>query len=323
MSSRQLEVLGIGAPLMDHTLLVSEEFLSQVSGKKGGMELVTHEKFCEILQKIPSQETPIPSGCTVNIIKGLAHLGHPCKFVGKAGKDGSSASFSQYLGSIGIETALISSKTPTAQALCLVTPDGERTLRTFIGAAGKIKANHISDELFKNVRHVHIEGYCIYYGDLIDRVMDLAHRNNVTISMDLGSFETVERFKDHFFQIISEGVDVLFANEREAIALTQKSPQEACLVLSKLCKTVAITEGPLGCWIKDKDLESAVHCDAFPVEQVVDTTGAGDSFACGFLHGYLNHEPLIECARKAALAASMMIQVRGTNLPKSAWLQIQ
>jgi sugar/nucleoside kinase (ribokinase family) len=323
MFSTNLEVLGIGAPLMDHILPISEKFLSQISGKKGGMERVSYKKFCEIIDAFQEQPSPVPAGCTVNIIKGLVHLGHSCKFLGKVGVDETSAVFSKYMKDIGVKTALISSKTPTAHALCLVTPDGERTIRTFIGAAGKIKAKHISEEAFKGIRHVHIEGYCIYYGDLIDRVVELAHKNNVSISMDLGSFETVKQCKSHFIEILNKGIDILFANDKEANAFTHQSPQESCLTLNTLCKTVVITEGPRGCWIKDNDLKEPVHCDAQSVEKVVDTTGAGDSFACGFLHGYLNHLPTMDSVRKGVAAASMMIQIRGTNLPRSSWLQIK
>jgi sugar/nucleoside kinase (ribokinase family) len=323
MISTNIEVLGIGAPLMDHFLPVSEEFLSQISGRKGGMEQVSDGKFREIMDKIHSQSTPIPAGCTVNIVKGLAHLGHSCKFLGKAGQDVTADAFSKYLESIGVKTDIIPSKTPTAQALCLVTPDGERTIRTFIGAAGKIKAKHVSDELFENVRHAHIEGYCIYRGDLIDRVVELAHKNKVSVSMDLGSFETVEHFKDHFFEIIKKKVDILFANDKEAKALTQQSPKEACQTLGKFCETVVITEGPRGCWVTSKDLEDPIHCDAQPVEKVVDTTGAGDAFACGFIHGFLNRLSTMECAQRGGLAASMMIQIQGTNLSKSAWVQLK
>jgi sugar/nucleoside kinase (ribokinase family) len=316
-------ILGIGAPLVDNVVLVPEDFLSKISGRKGGMELIAYEKFKEIMDKIPERPVTTPAGCTVNIIKGLAHLGHQCTLVGKFGRDDAAAALTQYLEAIGIRAALIPSKTPTAQALCLVTPDGERTIRTCIGAAGKIKGKHISDEVFEGICHVHIEGYSIYYGTLMDRIIDLAHKHNVTVSMDLGSFETVETFSDHFRALIAKGIDVLFANDKEAFALTGKTPREACLDLSTSCPFVAVTEGPYGCWVTGKDLKEPFHCDAEPVGSVVDTTGAGDSFACGFLHGFLLKQSTIECAHKGGLAASMVIQIKGTDLPKSDWLRIK
>ena len=318
------EVLGIGAPILDNIVLVSEEFLSSVPGRKGGMELIAYETFKEMVEKIPKGSAPIPAGCTVNIVRGLAHLGHTCTFVGKSGTDEASDFFSKSLKEIGVETSLVPSKTPTAQALCFVTPDGERTIRTYIGAAGKIKGKHLSADLFAQTRHVHIEGYCVYYGDLIDQVMEKARKNNATVSIDLGSFETVERFADHFRAIIAGGIDILFANDKEALALTCQTPKEACSSLYTITnKTVVVTEGARGCWVMGRDLDAPVHCDAYPVEKVVDTTGAGDTFACGFLHGFLSRLPTLECARKGSLAASMVIQIKGTNLSKSDWLKIE
>ncbi len=316
-------VLGIGAPLLDHIIPVPEEFLSQVPGSKGGMELVSSSQFDQIIQNCGERSNPIPAGCTANIIKGLALMGHPCKFVGKAGVDEASQFFKRYFEEIGVTSNLIPCKTSTAQAACLVTPDGERTIRTYIGAAGKIKAKHINESFFKSIRHVHIEGYSIYYGDLMDKVIDLAKENKVTISMDLGSFETVKLFKERFQHVLSHGVDFLFANEKESEALVGADAQAACQILGQLCNVVVITEGAKGYWVKDRQLQSPVHGDAHPVEQVVDTTGAGDSFACGFLHGFLEDLPILECARKGAFAASKAIQIQGTAMSKETWLQIK
>lgn len=315
-------ILGIGAPLMDNAFLVSDDFIATIPGEKGGMRLISHDEFTDIRKKIDAETIPIPAGCTVNVIRGLAHLGHSCIFHGKAGTDKVADVFKKNLENVGVRTALIPSKTPTAQVLCLITPDGERTLRSFIGAAGEIQPEDIQEELFTNVRHVHIEGYCMYYGELFDKVVNLAKKHNATVSMDLGSFETVQHFKDHFFRIIKSGVTVLFGNEKEAQVLTDKPADKACRELAKLCDVVSITEGSKGCWVQGRGLDAPVHCDAEVVDKVVDTTGAGDSFASGFLHGYLTQSPLVECARKGAKAASMMIQIRGTDLPHSEWLKI-
>lgn len=323
MLDKNYSVLGIGAPLLDYVFPVSEEFIQKISGDKGGMELVSFDQFNQIVQDTGQQSDPIPAGCTANIIKGLAQMGHPCKFLGKAGQDCLSIDFKKYFEKIGVTTELIPSRSPTARAACLVTPDGQRTIRTFIGAAGRIQSKHVTEDIFKDTRHVHIEGYAIHYGDLMDKVLDLSKKNNLTISMDLGSFETVRHFRDHFQEIIKKGIDILFANETEAEALVQKKPKEACCSLAESCRTVVITEGAHGYWVKNKELKDPVHGDVIPIEKLVDTTGAGDSFACGFLYGFLEHLSVLECARKGAIAASKIIQIQGTNLSPETWLQIK
>lgn len=325
MISADFEVLGIGNPILDHSIPVSDEFLASLSGRKGGMELISLDQCNHILASTKALQRPIPSGCTVNVIRGLAHLGHSCRFVGKAGgADPISGIFSSTLQDIGVYSTLIPSKAATAHALCLITPDGERTLRTFIGAAGKLKPKHISEDLFKNVRHVHTEGYGMYHEGVIEKIVDLAHKKGLSVSMDLGSFETVERYKERFLQIIHQhGVNVLFANENEASVLTHQSPEEACQTLSSFCESVVVTQGAHGCWSKGKDLERPIHTDAEQVKNVVDTTGAGDTFAAGFIHGYLAHLPTATCAQKGSFVAAKVVQIQGVDLPKSEWIKIK
>lgn len=326
MGLTRFEVLGIGAPLVDHTVDVSEEWLAATyPGGKGGRQAIAQEEFAKFLAQLAGKEVHVtPAGCTVNLLKGLACMGHTCKFVGKIGKDGLSSVFSRNLKSVGITLELLPSALPTARALCLVTPDGERTLRTCLGAAGALVAAEIRPQLFKHVRHVHIEGYSIYCRGLIEKVVDLSKKLGLSISLDLGSFDTVEKFKGCFTSILRKKVDVVFGNAREACSLTGASSTErACMALGKLTGgTVAVTEGARGAWVTDSQMKTPFHCDAEPINKLVDSTGAGDAFASAFLHGYLCGLPAVVCARFGAKAGALVVQVNGAELPKASWKSV-
>lgn len=212
------------------------------------------------------------------------------------------------------------STAPTAQVVCLITPDRERTLRSFLGASQEMKAEDLKPEQFENVKLVHIEGYSLLNESLTERAMELAKEAKAKISFDLASFEITQAYKDKIIYLLSHYVDILFANEAETKMLTGLSPEKGSDILKDICQTVIILQGSKGCWVARR--ETKFHHPAFSV-QSIDTTGAGDLFASGFLHGYLSQSSLQECARFGSLIGAAAVQYLGAEIPAEKWEEIK
>lgn len=311
-----IEVLGIGAPIVDQVIHVSDDFLAAVPGKKGGMEPISHELFCDLLRKTGQNPELLPGGSCANTIRGLASLGHTCGLIGKIGNDDIGAHFVDNLRHLGIASFYNKSRTPTGRVLSFVTPDGERTCRTFLGACAEMSADDLEPDRFQKVRLVHIEGYTLNYPGLTRRVMEYAKNAGATISFDLASFEIVELYKKEILDLLVRYVDICFANKVEAYELTRLAPEQACAYLKELCSIAIVSMNKEGCWIGQKT--ELLRCPAYPVEPL-DSTGAGDLFASGFLHGYLTDKPLGVSAHYGALAGAAIVQLQGASLPQAQW----
>lgn len=313
------EILGIGSPVVDLIVPVQEDFLRLFQLVKGGSDLIDYPQLRKLLRQAKIKPTFIPGGSSANTIKGLAQFGHKCALVGKVGSDEAGTEFIQRIKSQGITSLLIPTETPTAQALCLLTSDGERTFRTYLGAGQEMKGDDLNPELFEGVKLVHIEGYSLTNEHLTLQAMRLAKKNQAKISFDLASFEIALAYRRPIVHLISQFVDVLFANSQEVRVLTNLDPEKGCDILKDMCETVVVFIGKEGCWV-GQGLDK-IKCPAYPVTPV-DTTGAGDLFASGFLHGYLRGLPLTVCAHYGALASRAVVQVLGAEIPSADWQDI-
>lgn len=316
----QFDVLGVGTPLLDHMLQVSDAYIKVLPGKKYGMEVVSYSEMVDIIEKSGSVPEQVAGGSCANAIKGLAALGRRCAFIGKVGKDALGEKIVEDLYDRGVAPLLLYSDAPTGHVACLITPDGRRTCRTFVGAGGAMQPEDLEARYFSNIRLVHLEGYTLLCPGLTLRAMQLAKKAGALVSFDLGSFEIVAKNKPLIVSLLSEYADVVFANEDEAHALTGADPENACRQMAQRCQTVIVMTGKKGCWVGRRS--AVVHCPAFPVEPV-DTTGAGDLFASGFLHGYLSEKPVEECARWGALTARAVVLVVGAEIPESDWEKVK
>nr|AFD03132.1 sugar kinase [uncultured bacterium W5-77b] len=314
------EILSLGNPIVDIILQVPEEYLSSVSGKKGGQEAVDYETFCKIIEGSQASPYMVPGGSATNTIKCLANFGQKCAFIGKTGNDDFASFFSQSLVDIGVVPLLLQSETPTGRSVCLVTPDGERSMRTFLGACVEMKPGDLEAKHFSGVSLLHIEGYALYNIPLVLHAMELAKKLGAKISLDLASFEIVELFKDKLWEILHKYVDIVFANELEAKALTGLDEESTCDRLAEICDIVVILMGRDGCWVRRR--EKKVHCQAYPVTPL-DSTGAGDAFAGGFLHGYLEGRSLEASAHYGALLGAEVVQVLGAEIPQKVWKDLK
>jgi sugar/nucleoside kinase (ribokinase family) len=305
-------ILGIGTPILDYTVRVENSFVDSLPGKKGGMVPVTSEQFDEILKSSHTHPLIMAGGSCSNAIKGLASLGFDCALLGIIGHDTNADEYYAQIRALGITPLFQTSSVPTAKVLCLITPDGQRTCRSYLGASQEIDVNAITPDLFQNKKLVHIEGYSLLQGQLPELVMQLAKDAGALISFDLASFEIVEQFKDRIRFLLSNYVDILFANEDETQALTGHQGEIGCQELAKLARIAVVMQGSKGCLVGSKD--ELLHELAIKVN-VVDTTGAGDYFASGFLGAYLQNKSLRECAASGNKMAAKVVQVFGTNIP--------
>lgn len=315
------EIVGMGAPILDYIVEVSEQFLEKIPGAKAGMVPVDYEMLKKIISDVGVEPLTFLGGSAANTIRGLASLGHHCAFIGKIGNDSAGKKIVQGMSQLGISTKfLLTSSKPTAQVVCLITPDKERTMRSFLGANQEMSAQDLTHEMFSNAKLVHFEGYTLLNLPLMQKGMEIAKEEGAKISFDMGSFELVAKHKDTIINIVSQYVDVIFANREEIQVLSGLNPEKGCAELQDIFETVVVLLGKEGC-IVGSGLER-FHHPGYPVHLPVDTTGAGDLFASGFLHGYLQGKMLEECANYGSLAGSAVVKVRGVELPSQIWNDI-
>lgn len=311
-----IDVLTVGGTIADHVLFTSEEYLKTVPGKKGGSELVDYPLFCQIVENCDKPAQVTFGGSGVNVIKGLARLGHSTALISKLGNDEKGVNYSEHLRELGVIERLTWVNLPTGRSACLVTPDGERTMRTFLGASMDLSDLALNPQDFKNVKLFHIEGYQLVDENFTRKVVEFAKNEGAIISLDCACFEIVKAHKNFLLELLKESVDIVFANEEEAKGLTDLPAQEACSLLASLCGTAVVTMGEKGCFVQKGEQK---HFQKALKAQVIDTTGAGDLFAAGFLHGYLNEMPLDACALYGTLVASQIVEVIGAELPEARW----
>lgn len=312
-------ILGIGHACMDLVIPVEEEFIQFISGEKGGAQPIDFEQLNQIL-RISQKPHLSTGGSCANTIKGLASLGEKCAFLSHIGSDPLGEYFVQYMKKLGIVGFFSKSAKPTAQVLCLITPDGQRTMRFYAGCSEEISDHFLHPNYFKGVSLMHLDAYSLRNGNLVESVMRLAKENHVQISIDLSSFEIIRQFHTQLTHLLMHYVDIVFANEDEAKTMTELGAYEGCLKLQEMCPLAVVLIGSKGCLVGHKG--EVFHSPGFPAK-LIDSTGAGDLFASGFLYGYLQGHPLIKCARMGNRLGSAIVEVQGAELPLEKLKNIQ
>jgi len=312
-------ILGIGSPLVDTLAHVSEGFVDKINGAKGGMALVDFDEQNALIQSIEAGLARSAGGSAANTIIGLLNLGIDGGFLGKVGEGDDGDFFISQFRNLGGRTSQFKfcRQLPTGQCLSLITPDSERTMRTFLGASGMLCEEDIFPTDFRNYHHVHLEGYLLFNQNLTLHVLKLAKAAGCTISLDLSSFEVVNGNIDILPDLLKENVDMVFANEDEAQAFCgKKDPEEALQALGKCCPLVAVKIGAEGVHVKKNEetaFAAGIKADA------VDSTGAGDLWASGFLYGMLNNWDLQESPQLGNRLGAYAVQVVGAALALETW----
>lgn len=312
-------ILGIGNALVDALARVEDEsILDELNLPKGGMQHVDEARYREISARLATLPTKLRTGGSAcNTILALGNLGAKPGVVGKIGDDKNGWFFETSFCEQGITPHLIHDTVPTGVASTLITPDGQRTFGTFLGAAARLTPEEIREEWFDNYDYLYIEGYLVQNHELIERIVDFARGRGMKIGLDMASYNIVHAEREFFTRLL-EKVDIVFANEEEARAFCEgKSPRAALDELSRYCEVAVVKIGKEGAMARTRD--DFVRVPARPVEQVVDTTGAGDFFAAGFLYGHSRGDNLAECVRKATVLAAYVIEVVGTKLSERTW----
>jgi sugar/nucleoside kinase (ribokinase family) len=315
-------ILGIGNALVDiMTPINDDHILERFSLPKGSMTLVNSEKSKLVKNDTSGfRNTFASGGSAANTIHGLAMLETKSGFIGSVGKDETGDFFENDMKKSGVNTILFRRESPTGTAVALISPDFERTFATHLGAAVELLPADLKPEYFKPYKILYMEGYLIIDRAFVEKACRIARDNNMEIALDLASYNVVNEKLSDFKYIISNYVDILFANEEEARSYTGLGPYEALDKIADQATIAIIKTGKEGSLIKRG--EELVKVGAFPV-LCKDTTGAGDLYASGFLYGYANDLPLEKCGVLGTLLAGNVIEMIGARIPDKRWPAIR
>ena len=310
----RMRTLGIGNAIVDVICKVDENFINQNKLTKGTMKLIFDDKEFQSMISNLNIEKTISGGSVANSIVGLSQLGDKVGFIGKVSDDDLGNKYEDGLKSENVEYFYNKKKEelPTGTCLILVTPDSERTMCTFLGTAGKINENDINPKVIKQSEIIFLEGYLWDEGEP-KKAFEKAINNANKVAMSLSDQFCVDRHKPHFLDLVENKLDITFANEQEMMSLIDAKNFKDVIEFGKsLKKLIVITRGEKGAIsiLGDEITENGVEKNL----EIKDLTGAGDLFAAGFLHGYLNNLNTVECLNKGKEMSSRVIQQIGARL---------
>ena len=309
-----MKILGIGNAIVDVICKVDENFISQNSLTKGTMKLIFDEiEFKNLLENLKIEKT-ISGGSVANTIVGLSQLGNKVGFIGKISEDDLGNKYEEGLKSENVEYFYKKKKEklPTGTCLILVTPDSERTMCTFLGTAGKINEDDISNDSIKNSEIILLEGYLWDEGEP-KKAFEKAISNANKVAMSLSDQFCVDRHKPHFLDLVKNKLDIIFANEQEITSLIDAKNFDEVIEFGKsLNKMLVVTRGEKGAISING--ENVVENGVQKNLNILDLTGAGDLFASGFLHGFINKKNDAECLEIGKEMSSKVIQQIGARL---------
>ena len=320
--NRPHRVVGVGSALVDILVNASDDFVERTGVPKGGMAYFDPATIDRVLEEAETPPKVVPGGAACNTITGIARLGGNARFLGKRGDDDFGDRFEAALSQHGVDTALVQAPTPTGRVLSLITPDSQRTMLTYLGAAAEMVIDEIPPQHFQDCAVALIEGYLVYNRDLFRYAMQTAHKAGARIALDLASFTVVQENHQELKSIIHQYVDILIANEDEAHAFTDRADETAALnALADQAELAVVKLGARGSLMASGDQSIMIA----PIEggDVVDTTGAGDLWASGFLYGLVQGMPLEQCGHLASVCGFEVCRVIGATIPETGWQRIR
>ncbi len=307
------KITGIGNALVDILIRTEESVLDKNELPKGSMILVDSDRSLSIQKSLENEQKDMSSGGSVaNTIRGIADLGGKAGYIGKVGNDQYGDFYENYMRDKGIETFVGRGNERTGCCTVLITEDSERTFATYLGAAIELGVDDITEDLFKGYSYFHIEGYLVQNKPMLDKAMEVAKAAGVTCSIDLASYNMVDENREYYLKKIAESIDIVFANEEEAASLTGKqNPAEALEIIAEMTEIAVVKCGGDGSLIAVGNERYTVA--PFKVE-AVDTTGAGDYYAAGFLYGLAAGYSYEESGMIGSRLASEVVRIIGTTL---------
>ena len=316
------DVVAIGNAIVDVLAESDDDFVNRNGLERGAMTLIDADR-AEALYSLMGPGVEVSGGSAANTVAGIAALGGRAGYIGKVCDDQLGGIFRHDIAAAGVSFATppIADRPPTARCLILVTPDGQRTMNTYLGACVELGPEDIDEPLIENAQVTYLEGYLWdrpRAKQAFLRAADVAHRAGRRVALTLSDRFCVERHRDSFVDLVAGHVDILFGNAEELLELYQAADlDEAVGRLRRHCPLAAITRGAEGSLVLSDDSIEAVP--AHPVERVVDTTGAGDLYAAGFLHGLTRGRTPSACGSMGSIAAAEIIGHFGarpqTDLP--------
>lgn len=316
------KILGMGNALVDVLVKIDDDkILDSFSLPKGSMQLVDKKASQALIIALSHLKYEVASGgSAANTINGLAHLGMSCGYIGKIHDDEFGQIFTKDMTLKGTQAFLFRGEQDTGIATTLISQDSQRTFATFLGAAVELSADDLKEDFFQGYDIFHIEGYLVLNHALIETAVKMAKKCGLKISIDMASFNVVDSNLDFLKKMVTKYVDIVFANEEEAKSFTGKAPEEAVQEISKMCEISIVKVGAKGSLVKTKDGQLSINAiDANPI----DTTGAGDLYASGFLFGLANGYSLEKCAKLGSLLGGNVIEVIGPKMDNDRWKAIQ
>ena len=315
-------IVGVGSALVDILTEADESFVTSCGGVKGGMTPVDNHFMQRVLSKLPGKPKIVPGGSACNTIVGVANLGGRARFVGKLGVDSYARQFAAGLKNNAVDAVLLQSRLPTGRVLSIITPDAQRSMFTCLSASSETRPDEMTLTYFDQAAIVHLEGYLAFNRELLLAALQSAKRAGALISLDLASFTVVESARSFLASVVKDYVDILMANEDESRVFTNHSDEiRAIEAMSQNVDIAVVKVGKRGSLIARSD-----HIIQVPPEgdgTAVDTTGAGDLWAAGFLFGFLNGYPLEKCGRLASVCGYEVCQVVGAQISKNGWSRIK
>lgn len=317
------QIIGIGNALTDALVRMdNDEVLNSLGLPKGSMQLINERQLPAVRTAMASMNVSKATGGSAgNAMLALANLNAAPGYIGKIGDDDFGRFYAANATARGMKPQLIVCNRPSGVAHTFISPDGERTFATFLGAAAEMQAEDLTPEMFDGYDYLYIEGYLVQNHALILRAIELAKAKGLKLCLDLASYNIVEADHAFFEHILKDAIDVVFANEEEARAFAHCEPDEALEKLATLCEVAVVKLGGKGSTIMYKGKKT--FCPAIPVKNVMDTTGAGDFYAAGVMYGILQDWDMERCARMGSLLAGHVIQSVGTTLPTAEWDEIK
>ena len=314
-------IVGIGSALLDILVQADDRLVQNLALEKGGMTLVNNDFLEATLAQIKVSPQMVPGGSACNTMIGIARLGGHSRFVGKAGQDEVGDDFRKGLQAQQVEPLLFTSPTPTGRVLSIITSDAQRTMLTYLGASAELQVTEVTPACFQDAAIAHIEGYMIFNPDLIRAALQAARQAGARISLDLASFTVVESAGPLLHELVRDYVDILIANEDEARAFTGLTDEQAALArLAEYAPWAVLKVGARGSYIAHAGQITFTPSHA-PLE-ALDTTGAGDLWAAGFLYGMARGLAPESCGRLGAVCGYEVCRVVGARIPEDGWQRI-
>jgi sugar/nucleoside kinase (ribokinase family) len=317
------KIIGLGNALTDIMAVLSDDSLfTRLNIPKGSTQFIERNQVPEVEKLFSTMETKkVTGGSSANTIRALAHVGVPTGYIGKVGHDETGDFYINNMKSVGIDTHFHYSELPSGIASTLISPDGERTFIDYLGAAATLTASDITPDAIKGSSYFYVEGYLVQDHEMLLHALKVAKEQHLKICMDMANFNIVAGDLDFFKQLIHDYVDIVFANEQEAQAFVQGSVEQAIEEFGRHCDIAVVKVGSKGSYIRHEG--KTVKVEPKAIDKVIDTNGAGDYFAAGFMYGLVNGCSMEQCGQLGSLFSYYVIQILGTSITDQQWKSLK